>query len=107
MNLPKFKFSPNTFDLDLFDHEDGVYSICSKKRNLKYKSSFYSVDVPDYICPWCIAEGSAADKFDGEFNDFLGIEGVSPNPHACTATVPHELLLEMCTRTPSYSSWQQ
>jgi len=107
MELPKFKYSPNAYELDLFDKVEGTCSVCEEKRNLKYNSSFYSVDQPDYICPWCIANGKAAEKYDGEFNDYCGIEGVSPNPNDPKPTIPKGMLTEICTKTPSYSSWQQ
>lgn len=74
MELPKFKYSPNAYSLDLFKEVDGVCSICNEQRNLKYVSSFYSIDKPDYICPWCIANGQAAEKYKGDFNDYCGIE---------------------------------
>lgn len=44
----------------------------------------------------------------GEFNDYCGIEGVSPD-----LSIQNEVnilknnLLEICERTPSYISWQQ
>jgi uncharacterized protein CbrC (UPF0167 family) len=106
MELPKFKYSPNAYEIDLFDKVEGTCSVCEEKRNLKYNSSFYSVDEPEYICPWCIANGKASEKYDGEFNDYCGIEGVSPNPNDPEPTIPKEMLTEICTKTPSYSSWQ-
>src|SRR5688500_16589283 len=44
LELPKFKYSPNAFDLDLFINEEGICSVCAEKRELKYTSSFYSVE---------------------------------------------------------------
>ncbi len=107
MELPKFKYSPNAYNLDLFVEKEGVCSVCNEKRNLKYESSFYSIDEPEYICPWCIANGKAAEKYDGDFNDYCGIEGVSPDPSEPAPTIPKEMLNEICTKTPSYFSWQQ
>ena len=104
MNLPLFKYSPNAYKLDIFVEEEGTCSICDEKRNLKYNGSFYSIEEPDYICPWCIANGKAAEKYDGEFNDYCGIEGSSAES---ASTIPKELLLEVSTKTPSYFSWQQ
>ncbi len=107
MELPKFKYNPNAYTLDIFIEEEGICSVCSEKRNLKYNSSFYSIDEPDYICPWCIADGKAAEKYDGEFNDYCGIEGVSPDPKDPQPSIPKQMLDEICEKTPSYSSWQQ
>lgn len=107
MELPKFKYSPNAYKLDLFEAVEGICSVCNEKRQIKYKCSFYSVEAPEYICPWCIANGKAAEKYDGDFNDYCGIEGVSPDADAPEPTIPREMLLEVCTKTPSYFSWQQ
>lgn len=49
------------------------------------------------ICPWCIADGSAAKKYDGEFQDSASCEEVE------TVESLHELVF----RTPGYSGWQQ
>lgn len=108
MDLPKFRLSPNAYALDLFVAESGTCSCCGQARELKYNSSFYSREEPDYLCPWCIADGSAAKHYEGEFNDYLGIEGVNADPDEPDSIVmDHVLLLEVCERTPSYHSWQQ
>lgn len=107
MELPKFKYSPNAYELDLFEKTEGICSICNQKRNIKYTSSFYSIETPEYICPWCIADGKAAKIYDGSFNDYCGIEGVSPDPNNPPPTIEKSLLLEITDKTPSYTSWQQ
>ena len=50
------------------------------------------------LCPWCVADGTAAAKFDAEFTD-VGI-GVPPDISAST-------LDEIAHRTPGFSAWQQ
>lgn len=40
MELPKFKYSPYAYELDLFEKIEGTCSICNQKRDLKYTSSF-------------------------------------------------------------------
>ncbi len=52
------------------------------------------------FCPWCIADGSAAAKFDGEFNDAASI-GMGE------AELPAAVLAEVSQRTPSFFSYQQ
>lgn len=108
MELPKFKYSPNAYDIDVFSKEEGICSICNQRRNVRYTSSFYSQEDPEYICPWCIHDGSASKKYNGEFNDYAGIEGVSANPLIeGKGNIPKDYLLEVSERTPSYISWQQ
>lgn len=102
--LPQFKYSPNAYEIGVFEQEEGTCSICNQERELRYTGSFYSVETPDYICPWCIEDGSAAQKYKGEFNDFAGIEGASLDEKAL---IPKELSLQASERTPSYISWQQ
>ena len=99
MELPKFKFSPNAYNLNVFEKEDGVCSCCKENKALKYTGSFYSEEEPDYICPWCIENGNAAEMFEGEFNDYQGIEN--------SDGIDENLLIEISERTPSYNSWQQ
>lgn len=106
MELPQFKYSPNAYQLDIFEKVEGTCSICNEKRNIKYKRSFYAIEKPDYICPWCIANGAAAKKYNGEFNDYLGIEGVSPDPSDPPPSLPKDLILEICNKTPSYFAMQ-
>ncbi|MDJ1485205.1 CbrC family protein [Cytophagaceae bacterium YF14B1] len=106
MKLPVFKYSPNVYELGVFDSIDGVCSICNEQRDLKYTGSFYSIHKPDYICPFCIADGKAAEKYNGEFNDYLGIEGVSPDPNDPPPSIAQELLIEVTEKTPGYHSFQ-
>jgi uncharacterized protein CbrC (UPF0167 family) len=99
MELPIFKYSPNAYRINVFDNEEGICDCCNENRSLRYTGSFYSEEEPDYICPWCIENGKAAEMFEGEFNDYEGIENAE--------LIDKELLLEVSERTPSYVSWQQ
>jgi uncharacterized protein CbrC (UPF0167 family) len=66
---------------------------------LIYTGPVYSTEELDQaICPWCIADGTAAEKFDAEFTD-IGW-GVPKE-------VPKEVLMEVSQRTPGFSGWQQ
>jgi uncharacterized protein CbrC (UPF0167 family) len=58
-------------------------------------SLYTEQDVPGPICPWCIADGTAAERFDGEFVDAYGLDRVS-----------WEVLLEVTRRTPAFHDWQ-
>lgn len=107
ITYPTFKYHPNAYGLDIFAQETGICNICGQHRELKYDCSFYAQEYPDYICPFCIADGSASQKYDGEFNDYTSIESVSPNPSDPKSPIDPALLEEICCRTPSYTSWQQ
>ena len=94
MDFPKFRLSPNAYALDLFVAESGICSCCGQARELKYNSSFYSREEPDYLCPWCIADGRAAAKYGAQFvSDIMG-------------DVPDEVVDTVMHRTPGFVSWQ-
>jgi uncharacterized protein len=59
----------------------------------------YSQDeLVDSLCPWCIDEGSAAEKYGAEFTDVgWGVP----------ADVPPAVVMQLATRTPGFSGWQQ
>ena len=108
MELPKFRYSPNAYQINVFKEAEGICSVCNQSRNIRYESSFYCIEEPDYICPWCIADGSAARKYNGAFNDDAGIE--VPPGYGTDDEITRsfeEKLLVVAERTPSYVSWQQ
>lgn len=100
--LPVFRFHPNAYGLGIFEAVPGICQACNAERTMRYNSSFYAVDDVTHICPWCVADGTAARVFDGEFSDYSGIDGTTPPP-----TVDLTEAIEVATRTPSYPSWQQ
>jgi uncharacterized protein CbrC (UPF0167 family) len=68
-------------------------------RGYIYTASVYAeADLNESICPWCIADGSAAEKFTAAFADSqpLGEAGI-----------PDEVIEQVTKRTPGYTSWQQ
>ncbi|MCR9504342.1 CbrC family protein, partial [Vibrio alginolyticus] len=71
---------------------------CGVSRGYRATSTIYSEHDIETICPWCISDGSAAKKFDGEFAD--------PHP-LMKARLDKSVVKEVCERTPSYISWQQ
>jgi uncharacterized protein CbrC (UPF0167 family) len=55
-------------------------------------------DLAEKLCPWCIADGTAAQKFGASFTDVgVGVPG----------DVPAGVLAEVEHRTPGYLAWQQ
>jgi uncharacterized protein len=96
-NLPAFRYHPDPVGNGVIVQESTKCPACGKKRPYQYVGPFYSEEEIEGICPWCIADGSAAEKFDAEFQDAASCEPVS-DP---------DRLLELTTRTPGYSGWQQ
>ncbi|MFH8411183.1 CbrC family protein [Streptomyces sp. NPDC018019] len=64
-------------------------------RGYLYTGPIYTAaDVDDGVCPWCIADGSAARQYDAQFTG-------GPSDDILDA-----IWEALSTRTPGYSSWQ-
>ncbi|WP_369309784.1 PF03691 family colicin E2 tolerance protein CbrC [Providencia rettgeri] len=112
--LPTFRYHPNPVNTGAFLTDKTVTcDCCGQLTGIYYESPFYSVKNIDAICPWCISDGAASQKFAGEFQDPASVEGVdceydedgefshSINPY------PTEKFDELIKRTPGYQGWQQ
>jgi uncharacterized protein CbrC (UPF0167 family) len=53
------------------------------------------------VCPWCIADGLAQDRFSAEFVDPEAVGG------AIWPEAPAAAVAEVAYRTPGFSGWQQ
>ncbi len=96
--LPVFRYYPDPLGQGDFKNDKEVKcDCCGKKTSIYYSGAFYSVEEVEFLCPWCIASGKAAKKFDGEFVDSCSCEEISSS----------ERLDELCSRTPGYTGWQQ
>lgn len=62
-----------------------------------YSGPVYATEEAGFICPWCIADGSAARAIGAEFTT---VDGAPPD-------VPRAVLDEVLHRTPGFSGWQQ
>ncbi|MFQ6148027.1 CbrC family protein [Streptomyces seoulensis] len=94
--LPSFRYHPAPVATGAIVDSGEVCVCCRQSRGWIYTLSLYTEqDVPGQICPWCIADGTAAERFDGEFIDAYGLDGVS-----------WEVLQEVTRRTPAFSAWQ-
>lgn len=62
---------------------------------LQLQRTGYAVDdLRGRLCPWCIADGNAAERFDADFTDVLD-------------DVPPDVLHVVARRTPGFTGWQQ
>src|SRR4051794_16064897 len=70
MSLPTFKYHPDPIATGSVEPSDTQCDCCGKQRGYIYVGPVFSVEgLYEYICPWCIADGSAHTKFDAEFTD--------------------------------------
>ena len=96
--LPAFTYHPNPIETGAAKESDATCECCSTARGFICTASIYSADEIESVCPWCIADGSAAEKFDGVFSDDHPLSD---------AGLKAEIIDEVTTRIPGFSSWQQ
>ena len=96
-SLPHFIYHPDPLATGAFvEGEAKVCPSCGKKSNVYYNLLPYCIDNIENLCPFCIANGLAAEKFDAEFVQDAEWSG---------QTNPEKDKLLFC-QTPGYSSWQ-
>ncbi len=97
--LPTFPYHPDPVATGNVKSGVSVCPCCGQSRGHVYTASVHSRELPrDSLCPWCIADGSAAQKFDAMFSD---------DHPLLEAGVPEAVIEEVTRRTPGYNSWQQ
>jgi len=98
MDLPIFRYHPDPIASGSIVGSDAPCACCGKRRGYIYAGSPYCEDdLEDALCPWCIADGSAHEKFDASFTDPAGFpDGIA-----------QDVVDEVAYRTPGFSSWQQ
>lgn len=95
--LPVFKYNPDALALGIIKKEKFTCPVCVETREYLYDGPFFTEDEVKAVCPWCIADGRAAEEYDGEFVDGGSAEDVYDEAK----------IDELTKRTPSYTSWQQ
>src|SRR5688572_10149555 len=97
MELPTFKYHPDPIATGSIKASDAQCRCCRQKRGSIYTGSPYCIaDLNSCLCPWCIADGTAHEKFDAEFTSSDDIPDV-----------PARVVEEVAHRTPGFSGWQQ
>ncbi len=96
--LPEFPYHPDPVATGCVEKSDATCLSCEQARGLIYTGPVYAVEeLVDCLCPWCIADGSAAARFDAAFTDHLPVYG----------NVSEAVVAAVTTRTPGFSGWQQ
>jgi uncharacterized protein len=97
--LPHFKYHPDPVGNGLVTGSDKICACCSQARGFIYRGPVYSVhDLGESICPWCIADGTAAAKFGATFTD---------EDQFLNAGLDAAIVETIAQRTPGYIGWQQ
>lgn len=96
--LPEFPYHPDPVATGSVVRSAGSCLSCGRARGFIYIGPVFAVeDLQDSLCPWCIADGSAARRFNASFTD----------DHPLPEGVPAEVVETVTTRTPGFSGWQQ
>jgi uncharacterized protein len=96
--LAVFKYHPDPVLTGSLERSNDECPACGSARGYRYVGPVYADDEAEGLCPWCIANGSAADKFDAEFTDVgWGVPG----------DVKDAAIEELAKRTPGFSGLQQ
>lgn len=109
-DFPAFRYHPDPIATGAVEASDEACIRCGEARGFVYAGSVL-VDFsaapedaelvegePEPLCPWCIADGSAAKTYGCEFTD----------AHPLADAELSEAVIEAVTkRTPGYISWQE
>ncbi len=119
--FPTFTYYPDPIGGGAFHETQDPCPCCGEVRGWGYVFGPYCPgESPENLCPWCIADGSASEKYgtDGHKADFTGdlfeirrdddgrITEVL-NPFITDLTVPQEQWEELSCRTPRFLTWQE
>lgn len=103
MSLPYFKYHPDPIQTGSVTSSDKVCAVCNLSRGYIYTGPVYvrgGFEKP--ICPWCISDGAAHNKFGLEFQDASMVGGGGQWDE-----VSLEVINEVTLRTPGFCGWQQ
>lgn len=110
LKLPSFQYYADPAAQHVFEVCTQACECCGQAKGIRYTGPFYSIGEHEQFCPDCIADGSAARKFDGQFNDIVveweNDDGSMELVDESAKNVAADVLDELLKRTPGYSSWQ-
>ena len=97
-DLPSFRYHPDPVATGAFERMPGNCRVCEEARGWLYVLGAYGPEsLRDAVCPWCIADGSAAERGGVRFNVLDDVP----------SRVPAVVVEELEARTPGFSGWQQ
>jgi len=67
--LPPFPYHRDPMASGSIRESNDECECCGQSRGVLYKGVVYSRKSIKSLCPWCIADGSAAEKYDASFFD--------------------------------------
>jgi uncharacterized protein CbrC (UPF0167 family) len=96
--LPEFPYHPDPIATGAIEESGAVCVNCGRARGFIYAGPVFAADeLADALCPWCIADGSAAARWDASFTDVPELPD----------DVPAEAIMRVLRRTPGFNGRQQ
>jgi uncharacterized protein CbrC (UPF0167 family) len=104
MPLPPFKYHPDPVKTGSIQSSDALCKCCGLSRGFVYTGAMFGPhdDLPRSLCPWCIADGSAHQKFDVQFTLVRNVGNYGDRQ-----PVPEKVVEEVAYRTPGFTGWQE
>ncbi len=96
--LPEFPYHPDPVATGSVKPSEATCVRCERPRGYIYAGPVYAVEeLDECLCPWCIADGTAAARFGADFTDVIDVpDGVGA-----------DVVETITTRTPGFTGWQQ
>ena len=101
--LPSFRYHPDPLATGSVIRSSAVCRNCGRERGYIYRGPVVAEeDLAGQLCPWCIADGSAAERLGAEFVDPAAV-----GDYGAWSPVPSSVAEEVARRTPGFTGWQQ
>ena len=94
--LPVFRYHPDPVGTGSLIASSQDCDACGQARGYVYDGPVYAEDDQWTFCPWCIADGNAADMHDAGFTE----------AQDWGDGIPADVVAEVTRRTPGFSAWQ-
>ncbi|WP_169949383.1 CbrC family protein [Microbispora sp. H11081] len=95
--LPGFAYHPDPLATGSVKVSESTCVYCGEARGYTYVGPVFCAEsLGNRPCPWCIADGSFAARYEAEFTDLYDVP----------STVSMETIEIISRRTPGFSSWQ-
>lgn len=94
--LPKFSYFPDPLGNGCIVPLETKCKCCGQHRQYMYTGPIFCEEEKEEVCPWCIANGLAANKWPAFFNSI----------HNVPSGVPKTVLDIISYQTPGYENWQ-
>jgi len=95
---PEFRYHPDPLATGSVKRAAVTCDACGQARDLVYAGPVYAQGSEPTLCPWCIADGTAAEAFGAEFT---GVGSEAPDD------IHEDVLIRVTQRTPGFTGWQQ